>query len=177
MRKTLNFLPVLLIILFWVTAGLAQAQTPEPTFEPTPDATAAPVPTPEAVPTPDAPAIPTIPPALYSTVINRLVDFILLLVGFGGGYVLIKAWKNPEQGKQFITFGLAILEFGAKLTPTAADDAAIKRLVDAMAPIIAPTVESTVKAVIAEERAKLAVQTGNKVEALSFVPPPTNPVS
>lgn len=91
--------------------------------------------------------------------------------------MLIKAWKNPEQGKQLITFGLAVLEFGTKLTPTTADDNAIKRLADALAPIIAPAVEGTVKAVIAEERAKLAVQTGNKVEALSFVPPPTNPVS
>lgn len=158
-----------------MTPVLAQS-TPEPTAVATPSYEA-PAPTPEAVPTPDAPVVPAIPPALYATVINRLVDFILLLVGFGGGYVLIKAWRNPEQGKQFITFGLAVLEFGAKLTPTTADDAAIKRLVDAMAPIIAPTVESTVKAVIAEERAKLAVQTGNKVESLSFVPPPTNPVS
>lgn len=91
--------------------------------------------------------------------------------------MLIKAWRNPEQGKQLITFGLAVLEFGAKLTPTTADDAAIKRLVDAMAPIIAPTVESTVKAVIAEERAKLVVQTGNKVDAALFrVPPPQNSV-
>jgi hypothetical protein len=40
---------VLLIILFWVTAGLAQAQTPEPTAIATPDAT--PAPTPEIEPT------------------------------------------------------------------------------------------------------------------------------
>jgi hypothetical protein len=161
---------ILLTLLTLMTLP-ALAQTPEPTVQVAPSYEA-PAPTPEAVPMPDAPIVPAIPPALYATVINRLVDFILLLVGFGGGYMLIKAWKNPEQGKQYISFGLAMLEFAAKLTPTAADDAAIKRLVDALTPIIAPTVENTVKAVIAEERAKLAVQTGNKVEALSFVPQP-----
>jgi hypothetical protein len=160
------------------TTGLAQNGTPVLTEEGTDEPNPLAAPTPEVVPVPTAPGIPAIPPALYSTVINRLVDFILLLVGFGGGYVLIKAWKNPEQGKQLITFGLAVLEFGTKLTPTAADDTAIKRLADALAPIIAPAVEGTVKAVIADERAKLVVQTGNKVEALNFAPPPPqNPVS
>jgi hypothetical protein len=177
MRKQLSqSILLLLCCLLLVTLPALAQSTPEPTLAATPDATAAP--TPEVVPVPTAPGIPAIPPALYSTVINRLVDFILLLVGFGGGYVLIKAWKNPEQGKQLITFGLAVLEFGTKLTPTTADDTAIKRLADALAPIIAPAVEGTVKAVIADERAKLVVQTGNKVEALNFAPPPPqNPVS
>lgn len=146
-----------------------------PTPEPTPDATAAP--TPEA----EAPVVIVESEftSWYIGLLSQLIDLIKIVVGAVGVYAVTRAWRNPEQGKQYVTFGISVMETFAKLTPTKKDDELFKGarewwegLVQETKEVAAQAAKAGVKELIDEERAKLAVQTGNRVDALNIVPPP-----
>jgi hypothetical protein len=171
MRKQLSqSILLLLCCLLLVTLPALAQSTPEPTLAATPDATAAP--TPEVVPVPTAPGVVAPDPVIYASTFDKVIDLLIAVVLAGGGVAAIKAFRDPERGKQFITFGIDLLKMAAKFTPTTADDAALARLDDAWKTTLAGMVAQSVRDVIAEERAKLAVKT------LDFAPPPpTNPVS
>jgi hypothetical protein len=160
-----------------VTAGLAQAQTPEPVSTPTLAVTPN-----EVTQAPAEIETPVIeveaPDSWYIGIIAQLIDLIKWAVVAGGGYAITKAWRNPEQGKQYVSFGLGVFELVAKLTPTPKDDELFKGfrewwdgIAKETKEVAAQAAKEGVKELIDEERAKLAVNSFN------IVPPPTNPVS
>lgn len=123
----------------------------------------------------------------YIGILSQLIDLIKMVVGAVGVYAVTRAWRNPEQGKQYVAFGIGVMETFSKLTPTPKDDELFKNarewwesLMKETKEVVAQAATVGAKAAVAdamaEERAKLAAQTGNKVEAFNIVPP-HNPVS
>jgi hypothetical protein len=149
----------------------ALAQTPEPTARPTPDGTLA-APTPEI----ETPVIPAPDPVVYASSFDRIIDLLIAVVLAGGAVAVVKAFRDPERGKQYVTFGIELLQMAAKFTPTPNDDKKLGELMDAwqkaIAPLVAEGARAALSEAMAEERAKLVTQTGNKVDALSVVPQP-----
>jgi hypothetical protein len=157
----------------------ALAQTPEPTAVATPDATAQASATPEAEATDAAPVIIVESEftSWYIGILSQLIDLIKWTVVAAGGYAITKAWRNPEQGKQYVSFGLGVFELVAKLTPTKKDDELFRgfrewweSIAKETKEVAAQAAKEGVKELIEEERSKLAVNTFNIV-------PPHNPVS
>jgi hypothetical protein len=167
-----------LLIVFTLLALLtlpALAQTPEPTAVATPDATTQASATPEA----ETPVVIVESEftSWYIGILSQLIDLIKWVVVAGGGYAITKAWRNPEQGKQYVAFGIGLMETIAKLTPTPKDDELFKSAREWWESLMKETKEAAaraakegVKELIDEERSKLAVNTFNIV-------PPHNPVS
>jgi hypothetical protein len=155
---------ILILVLLLAFSLPTLAQSPEPTPDATAEAT--PAPTPEA---PIEPVIPAPDPVIYASTFDKVIDLLITIVLAGGGVAAIKAFRDPERGKQFVTFGIDLLKMAAKFTPTTADDAALARLDDAWKTTLAGMVAQSVREVIAEERAKLTAQVVNKT--LNFNPP------
>ena len=178
MLKSKSILLLLACLLLATLPALAQS---------TPELVSTPQPTPVATPNEvtQAPAeieTPVIevesPDSWYIGIIAQLIDLIKWAVVAGGGYAITKAWRNPEQGKQYVSFGLGVFELVAKLTPTPKDDELFKGfrewwdgIAKETKEVAAQAAKEGVKELIDEERAKLAVN------SISMMPPPTNPVS
>jgi hypothetical protein len=149
----------------------ALAQTPEPTAQVT-ASYEAPAPTPEI----EAPVTPAPNPVVYASSFDRIIDLLIAVVLAGGAVAVVKAFRDPERGKQYVTFGIELLQMAAKFTPTPNDDKKLGELMDAwqkaIAPLVAEGARAALSEAMAEERAKLVTQTGNKVDALSVVPQP-----
>lgn len=149
----------------------ALAQTAQPTPEPTPVET--PAPTPEA----ETPVEPVVVPV---SAFDKVVDLLIAVVLAGGGVAAVKVFRDPERGKQFVTFGLELLQIVAKLTPTTADDAALTRLNEAWQKALAGMVEAKVTELYEAEkerkRANEAAQRANeelagRAATFAVVPP------
>jgi hypothetical protein len=175
-----NFLPLLLIALFWLTAGLAQAQTPEPTAVATPNETPEASATPEAAAT-DAPVIEvtveapdnSVSSEAYDSMLTSLTVIFLALLGTVGAVGGVGVWRA-------IGILLIVVEVWARFTDNKNDDVEVakwrkaydeKMMAQAVKAGVAEAIEDG-KTQLREDREAQAVN-----KTLNLTQPPHNPVS